>query len=81
MNEEIKKKIIIRKIFFSIFSILTAIFLVATVIGGIVGKDDIIPTMALIFGTLCVITLISSIIFGVKFRKLVKEKKYEAPTQ
>jgi hypothetical protein len=75
VSDEIKKKINVRKILFSIFLILTVILLIGAIIGGIAGQDDIIPTMAFVFGIPCVITLILTIVFGVKFRKLVKEKK------
>jgi hypothetical protein len=75
MNEEIKKKIRVRKILFSIFLILTFILLMGAIFGGIAGADDIINTMAFVFGIPCGITLILTIAFGVKFRRLVKEKK------
>jgi hypothetical protein len=75
MNEEIKKKIRTRKILFGIILALTIIFLIGTIIGAIAGQDDIIPTMAFIFGIPCVITFILTIVFGVKFRQLAKELK------
>ncbi|NHJ49478.1 MAG: hypothetical protein FK733_16935 [Asgard group archaeon] len=75
MNEEIKKKITIRKVFFSIFLVLTFIFLMGAIFGGIAGRDDIINTMAFVFGIPCGISLILTIVFGVKFRRLVKEMK------
>jgi hypothetical protein len=75
MNEEIKKKIKVRKILFGIFLALTVIFLIGTIVGAIAGQDDIIPTMAFVFGIPCGITLILTIIFGVKFRRLAKEIK------
>ena len=74
MSEEIKKKILIRKILFGVFLSLTVIFLIGAIIGGIAGKDDIINTMAFIFGIPCGISLILTIVFGVKFRKLAKER-------
>ncbi|MHA1126744.1 MAG: hypothetical protein ACTSO7_11070 [Candidatus Heimdallarchaeota archaeon] len=73
MPDDLKKKIKVRKVFFSIFLVLTIIFLIGAIIGGIIGQDDIIPTMAIVFGILCTITLILTIIFGAKFRRLVKE--------
>ena len=73
MAEETKKKIVVRKVLFSVFLVLTVIFLIGAILGGIAGQDDIIPTLAFVFGIPCGITLILTIIFGVKFRRLVKE--------
>jgi hypothetical protein len=75
LSEEIKRKINIRKILFSVFLILTIIFLIGAIVGGLAGQDDIIPTMAFVFGIPCAISLILTIVFGIKYRRLVKERR------
>ena len=74
MSNEVERKIRTRLILFIVFLILTIIFLIGAVIGGIKGRDDIINTMAFIFGIPCVLSLILTIIFGVKFRRLAKKR-------
>ena len=73
MSTDLKKKINVRKILFSIFLILTVMLLIGAILGGIAGRDDIINTMAFVLGIPCGISLILTIVFGVKFRKLAKE--------
>lgn len=74
MSEGFKKKINALKLLFSIFLIFTIVLLIGAIIGGIAGKDDIINTMAFILGIPCAISLALTITFGVKFRRLVKER-------
>ncbi len=74
MSGELKKRIIVRKVLFSFFLILTVILLIGAILGGIAGKDDIINTMAFALGIPCAISLTVTIIFGVKFRRIVKER-------
>ena len=76
MGEDIKKKIRVRKVLFSIFLVLTVIFLIGAIVGAIINQNDLLPyLMTFILGIPCVITLILTIVFGLKFRRLVKRRK------
>ncbi|NHK31745.1 MAG: hypothetical protein FK730_10365 [Asgard group archaeon] len=74
MSDEIKKKIKALRFLFIIFLIFTVILLIGAIIGGIAGKDDIINTMPFVLGIPCAISLALTITFGVKFRRLAKER-------
>ena len=74
MTEEIKKKIVIRKILFSVFLVLTVILLIGAIVAAIVNQDDLLPyLMTVILGIISAISLTLTIVFGVQFRKLAKE--------
>lgn len=76
MVDELKRKIIIRQVFFGVFLALTIVFLVSAILGGIANSDAIINSIAIGFGIATTISLVITIVLGVNFTKLMKERKF-----